>query len=116
MDAPLLPPGDHNIRPETSDNVGCALCSVNLHGMTSVACEKSSRKFHAEESCLGVNHTVIEVLLIENSAISYNCCVCRNSSNNFNRSMGQVICIIRSLVSDMWKAMAEMSLFTGNTH
>ena len=64
MDAPILPPGEYNRRPDTSDNIGCALCSMNLHGMTSVACEKCSRKFNAEERFHGVNHTVIEVLLI----------------------------------------------------
>ena len=87
-----------------------------MHGRTSVACEKCSKKFHAEERCLGVNNTVIEALLIENSAISYNCCVCRGSSNNFNGSMGQVMGIIGSLVSDMRKVMAEISLRTGNAH
>ena len=71
---------------------------------------------HAEERCLGVNQTVIEALLIDNSAIRYNCCVCRSSSNNINGSMGQVVDIIGSLVSDIRKVMAEMSLLKGDTH
>ena len=74
---------------------------------------KCSRKFHAEERCLGVNHTVIEVLLVDNSAISYNCCVCRSSSNNINGSMGQVMGIISSLVSDMRKVMAKNVIVDG---
>ena len=62
---------------------------------------------HDEERCLDVNHTVIEALLIENSAISHNCCVCHSSTKNFNGSMGQVMGIIGSLVSNMTKVMAK---------
>ena len=57
-----------------------------------------------------------ESLLIENNAISYNCCVRRSSSNAFNGTMGQVMGMDGSLVSDMRKAPAEISLLTGNAH
>ena len=81
-----------------------------------VACEKCSKKFHVEERCLGINHTNIEALLIDNNAISYTCCVCHRSSNNFNGFMGEAMDIIDSSVSDMRKVMAEMSMLTGNAH
>ena len=77
---------------------------------------KYLRKFHAEERCLDFSQTDTEVLLIDISTIRYIWCVCRSSSNSINGSMGQVMGIIVSLVSDIRKVMAEMSLLMRNTH
>ena len=73
-------------------------------------------KYYAEERCISVNDTVIKALLIDNSSISYDSCVCQIVSNNITGSMGQVMGIIGSLVSDMRKVMAELSFLTGKTH
>ena len=64
--------------------------------------------------CLGVERSIIEVLLQENSALSYRCCRCRVSPGRLGSSqdgggLTQVLSIIGGLVSEVRKLTEKFS-------
>ena len=69
MSSPPLPSGDFILRPGTIEIFSYVLCSINLRSMPSVACENCSRMFRAEERYFSDNHTVIDALLTDESAV-----------------------------------------------
>ena len=96
------------VRGSTGGVVGvCALCNSLVTGR-GVSCGGCGKVFHADRVCLGVDDAVISVLTRENnSAVSYNCCICRNSEGNSGMGGGgmlnQMLSIIGGLVSEVRK-------------
>ena len=93
----------------------CSLCCSSLGDARVVSCGDCCRVFHAERICLGVDQSVIDVLLNDNlGAVKYVCCKCRGSSSVGASSkrdcgMDQILNIIGCLVSDMKKLTESVS-------
>ena len=85
----------------------CSLCSGSLSGQV-VSCGDCGSGFHSDSLCLGVNQSIIDVLLQDESAVSYRCCRCRGkpgrtSSSQDNGVVSQMMGIIGSLVAEVRK-------------
>ena len=73
-----------------------------------VSCGDCGSGFHSDSLCLGVNQSIIDVLLQDESAVSYRCCRCRGkpgrtSSSQDNGVVSQMMGIIGSLVAEVRK-------------
>ena len=94
----------------------CALCSSLIDGRKTVSCGDCGKNFHAEKLCLGVDQSVIDVLLGgDRCAVKYVCCSCRGSSRpgTPDAGMTQLLHIIGGHVSDMRKLSETVSKLHG---
>ena len=114
---PVNVPAAAQQRVSTADNgdstgnvASCSLCLSSLEGFDVVGCGDCSRNFHAEKRCLGVDDSVIKVLLGDNGgAVKYVCCTCRLGTKTDSREEGctvQILGIISSLAADI-KVLTE---------
>ena len=70
--------------------------------------------FHAEQLCLGVERSIIEVLLQVNGPLSYKCCRCRGNSAGRGNSqdgggLSQLLNIVGGLVAAVRNLTPEFS-------
>ena len=81
--AVLRAPGD--------DFPECRLCRRSIVGQR-VCCVKCKHFFHADTLCLGIDESVLRVLLtVMDGAITYNCCYCRSDTSQLLRIIGNLV-------------------------